>query len=78
VSAAIAAVPADRAGLASGINNTARQTGGAIGIAAYGALAGPPAATAGFVRGLHVAGISTAVLWAAAAVATALFVPSSR
>ena len=77
VSAAIASVPADRAGLASGINNTARQTGGAIGIAAYGALAGPPAATAGFLRGLHVAGVSTAVLWVAAALATALFVPNS-
>jgi DHA2 family methylenomycin A resistance protein-like MFS transporter len=31
VAAAIAAVPAERAGLASAINNTARQAGGAIG-----------------------------------------------
>lgn len=78
VSAAIASVPGDRAGLASGINNTARQTGGAIGIAAYGALAGPPAATAGFMRGLHVAGTATVVLWLLAAVATACFVPNGR
>jgi DHA2 family methylenomycin A resistance protein-like MFS transporter len=63
VSAAIASVPADRAGLASGINNTARQAGGAIGIAAYGAVAGPPTATTHFLRGLHVTGLATAGLW---------------
>ena len=39
VAAAIAAVQEDRAGLASAINNTARQAGGAIGIAACGAIA---------------------------------------
>jgi DHA2 family methylenomycin A resistance protein-like MFS transporter len=74
VAAAIAAVPADRSGLASGINNTARQAGGAVGIAAYGALAGPPSATSAFLRGLHVAGAATAALWVVAAVATAAFV----
>ncbi len=46
VAAAIGAVPADRAGLASAVNNTARQAGGAIGIAAFGALAGQPEARA--------------------------------
>lgn len=78
VSAAIASVPGDRAGLASGINNTARQTGGAIGIAAYGALAGPPTAASAFMRGLHVAGISTVVLWVVAAIATACLIPDKR
>jgi DHA2 family methylenomycin A resistance protein-like MFS transporter len=42
VAAAIAAVPTDRAGLASAVDNTARQAGGAVGIAAFGALAGTP------------------------------------
>ena len=75
VSAAIASVPADRAGLASGINNTARQAGGAIGIAAYGALAGPPGATTHFLRGIHVTGAATAGLWVVVAVLTAALVP---
>jgi DHA2 family methylenomycin A resistance protein-like MFS transporter len=75
VAAAISALPGDRSGLASGINNTARQTGGAIGIAAYGALAGPPGQAAGFLRGLHTAGVATVGIWLAAAVATACFLP---
>lgn len=74
VSAALEAVPADRSGLASGINNTARQAGGAVGIAAYGALAGPPTATASFVRGLQVAGVATAALWLVVALAEASLV----
>ncbi|HET6166113.1 MAG TPA: MFS transporter [Marmoricola sp.] len=77
VSAAIASVPSDRAGLASGINNTARQAGGAIGIAAYGAVAGPPAATSHFLRGIHVTGPVTALLWVAAAACVAVLVPTS-
>ena len=75
VSAALASVPADRTGLASGINNPARQAGGAIGIAAYGALAGRPSATAHFLHGLHVAGIATAGLWVVVAVVSAALVP---
>lgn len=42
VSAAIASVPGDRSGLASAINHTSRQAGGAIGIALAGAIAGTP------------------------------------
>ena len=42
VAAAVASVPRGRAGLASAINNTSRQAGGAIGIAASGAIAGSP------------------------------------
>ena len=37
VSAAMGAVERERAGLASAVNNTARQAGGAVGIAAFGA-----------------------------------------
>ena len=40
VSAATASVPAERAGMAAAVNNTARQAGGAIGIALIGAVAG--------------------------------------
>ncbi|MEU0029299.1 MFS transporter [Streptomyces sp. NPDC006335] len=42
VAAAIATVPAERSGLASAVDNTARQTGGAIGIVVAGAVAGEP------------------------------------
>lgn len=69
VAAAMRAVPADRAGLASATNNTARQAGGAIGIAAYGALAGNPAQHR-FVTGLHWNAAITAGLFIAAAVTT--------
>ena len=40
VSAATASVPAERAGMAAAVNNTARQAGGAIGVALIGAVAG--------------------------------------
>jgi MFS transporter, DHA2 family, methylenomycin A resistance protein len=73
VAAAMRAVPADRAGMASATNNTARQAGGAIGIAALGALAGNPA-HAGFVAGLHAGALVTAGLFAAAAVGTLVLV----
>ncbi|HEX5120763.1 MAG TPA: MFS transporter [Pseudonocardiaceae bacterium] len=74
VAASIAAAPGDRSGLASGMNNTARQAGGAIGIAAYGAIAGQPD-SGHFVTGLHVTGLGTAALFAAAALATVALVP---
>jgi DHA2 family methylenomycin A resistance protein-like MFS transporter len=72
VAAAIAAVPRERGGLASAVNNTARQAGGAIGIAAFGALAGTPAARATFMTGLHRGAVISAVLWLSAAVRVAL------
>jgi MFS transporter, DHA2 family, methylenomycin A resistance protein len=75
VAAAIGAVPADRSGLASGVNNTARQAGGAIGIAAYGALAGTPAAVTSFMSGLHRGAVATVVVWLVAAVAAAFCLP---
>jgi DHA2 family methylenomycin A resistance protein-like MFS transporter len=75
VAAAMRAVDAARAGLASGVNNTARQAGGAIGIATFGALAGAPTDPGAFLAGLHAAALVGAGLYAAAAAATAAFVP---
>lgn len=74
VAAAVAAVGPGRSGLASGANNTARQAAGAVGIAAYGAVAGSPAQQATFVHGLRLAGTGTAVLFVLAAAATVGFV----
>ena len=76
VAAAIAATPADRSGLASGFNNTARQAGGAIGIAAYGAIAGQPDQTRHFLSGIHLTGLLTAGLFALAAIATIALIPT--
>lgn len=66
VAAAVAAVPRERAGLASAVNNTARQTGGAVGIAVAGAIAGQPD-SAGFLRGLHLVALGAAALYVLAA-----------
>jgi MFS transporter, DHA2 family, methylenomycin A resistance protein len=65
VAAAVGAVPGERSGLASATNNTARQAGGAIGIAACGALAGTPGAP-GFLGGFHTVALAVAALFAAA------------
>jgi MFS transporter, DHA2 family, methylenomycin A resistance protein len=75
VAAAIGAVPTDRAGLASGVNNTARQAGGAIGIAAFGALAGEPAMPR-FTAGFHAAAFIAAGLFLASALTTAALIPA--
>jgi MFS transporter, DHA2 family, methylenomycin A resistance protein len=71
VTAAMSALPAERSGLASGINNTARQTGTALGVAVFGAVAGGTAAPDAFIRGVHaLAGLGVAV-WLAVAVLVA-------
>jgi DHA2 family methylenomycin A resistance protein-like MFS transporter len=63
VAAAVGALGPQRAGLASGVNNTARQTGTALGVAVFGAVAGTPAAPGDFVAGLHqLAGLGV-LLW---------------
>jgi DHA2 family methylenomycin A resistance protein-like MFS transporter len=67
VAAAVSAAPARRSGLASAVTNTARQAGGAIGIAVAGAVAGPPASH-GFLSGLHAVAAGSAVLYALTAV----------
>jgi DHA2 family methylenomycin A resistance protein-like MFS transporter len=69
VARAVGSVPRGREGLASAVNNAARQAGGVIGIAAFGALAGTPGG-AGFVTGLHAAALIGAGLFVAAAVAS--------
>ena len=77
VAAAVGAVPSDRAGLGSAVNNTARQAGGAIGIAAFGAVAGKPGAP-GFVGGLHTVALITAALYLAASAASLTALPRAR
>ncbi|WP_413800469.1 MFS transporter [Streptomyces iranensis] len=62
-------VPAHRAGVASGILNTARQIGGALAVAVFGALL---ADHAGFLRGLRTSLIITVVVLLAATAATPL------
>jgi DHA2 family methylenomycin A resistance protein-like MFS transporter len=70
VAAAMAAAPAERSGLAAGVNNTARQAGGALGTAVYGAIAGDPLDPGRFVTGMHTAGLVGAGAWLAALVVT--------
>lgn len=71
VAAAVGAVK-DRSGLASAVNNTARQAGGAIGIAAFGAIAGSASNARLFVSGIHVTGLVSVVLFLVAALSTSL------
>ncbi|WP_410592068.1 hypothetical protein [Amycolatopsis sp. lyj-23] len=54
VTAAVSGIPPERAGIAGGINNTARQAGGALGVAVLGALPG---------SGLPAVGVIAAALW---------------
>jgi DHA2 family methylenomycin A resistance protein-like MFS transporter len=77
VAAAVRTVPARRAGLASAVNNTARQAGGAIGIAAFGAVAGSAAQATTFLAGLHTDALVTVALWLAVAVATLALIPGA-
>jgi MFS transporter, DHA2 family, methylenomycin A resistance protein len=60
VHAAINALPTERAGLASGVNNTARQAVGAVGIAVYSAVLSH---ARGFTTGLHTLGWLGCALW---------------
>ena len=76
VTAAMSAVPPDRSGLASGVNNTARQAAGAIGVAVFGAVAGSPADARAYTGGLHAIAVAAAVLWLAAAALTAWSIPA--
>lgn len=71
VAASMAAAPASRAGLASAVNNTARQAGGAIGIALAGTIAGSPTSP-GFVHGFHTVAVGAAALYLVAAAAVAI------
>jgi DHA2 family methylenomycin A resistance protein-like MFS transporter len=77
VAAAVSGVPAKRSGIASGVNNTARQAFGAIGVAMFGAVVGEPTNHAAFISGLHMVGIIGGALWLSAIVLTAVSVRSS-
>jgi DHA2 family methylenomycin A resistance protein-like MFS transporter len=60
--ATLSAVDASRAGIASGVLNSARQVGGMLGVAIFGYLIRDTAAAA-FMRGMHAAiGISVSLL----------------
>jgi DHA2 family methylenomycin A resistance protein-like MFS transporter len=67
----MSAAPAERSGLASGINNTARQTGTALGVAVFGAVAGSTANPGSFVHGVHVLAGFGAVVWGGVTVVVA-------
>ena len=80
---ALGSAPQHMSGLAAGVNDTFRQAGIAVGVAAFGAMI-PSSAGLGsadpvaFVDGLHVALIVGAVLAAAGAVASARLLGMSR
>jgi DHA2 family methylenomycin A resistance protein-like MFS transporter len=76
VTVAIRAVPPERSGLASGVNNTARQVGTALGIAVFGAIAGAPAHTHHFVTAMRGLGMAAAILWLVVVMLTAVGVKS--
>ncbi len=70
VAAVVRATPPDRAGLATGTSNTARQIGTASGVAIFGAIAGSPAGPH-FIAAIHLLTIASAVAWAGALAVTA-------
>ncbi|MGH2832977.1 MAG: MFS transporter [Solirubrobacteraceae bacterium] len=75
VGAAIAAVSRERSGLASAVNNTTRQAGGAVGIAIAGAIAGQPSSRHVFLAGFHAVALGSAVLYVMAAAVGMALIP---
>jgi DHA2 family methylenomycin A resistance protein-like MFS transporter len=69
VSLLLESVPAERAGVASGVLNAARQLGGALAVAVFGAMV---ADRARFVSGLHTSLLIAAAVVAVSVVATVL------
>ncbi|MFB7505243.1 MFS transporter [Streptomyces broussonetiae] len=69
------AVPAHRAGVASGVFNTSRQVGGALAVAVFGALLTQPA---GFQTGMRESLLIAAVIALAAAAASSRLAPAKR
>ncbi|MGW1757626.1 MFS transporter [Streptomyces mirabilis] len=68
-------VPAERAGVAGGVLNAARQLGGALAVAAFGALV---ADRAGFVDGLHTSLLIAAATVGVTVLATVSLRPAPR
>ncbi len=73
--AVVQSAPGDLAGVASGVLNTARQVGGAIGVALLGSLVAGPAA---LIPGLHLGLGIVAGAFAAGAVVASRYVGSER
>jgi MFS transporter, DHA2 family, methylenomycin A resistance protein len=73
--ATLEAVPAERAGLAAGVLNAWRQVGGALSVAAFGALV---ADRSRFLPGLHACLLLAAALLVLTGVATVLRLPRRR
>lgn len=71
--ALLADLPAERAGLAAGILNSGRQTGGALAVAVFGALV----SAGDFVAGLRISLLISVVLLVATT-AAALTIPAAR
>jgi hypothetical protein len=75
---ALGTVPTEQSGVAAGVNDTFRQAGIAVGVAALGALVPAQAAFGGspqqYVNGLHDALLAGAALAAAGAVAAWLLI----
>jgi EmrB/QacA subfamily drug resistance transporter len=77
-SVALGAVPPEQSGVAAGANDTFRQAGIAVGVAALGALIpahGPSAGAGHYVDGLHHALLAGSALAAAGALAAAFLIP---
>ena len=80
---ALGSVPAEQSGLAAGVNDTFRQAGIAVGVAALGALVPAGDLLSGgsaveYVDGMHVALLAGAGLAAAGAIAGALLIRPRR
>ncbi|MDE1179677.1 MFS transporter [Paraburkholderia sp.] len=75
--AILASVEPQRAGTASAVLNTARQAGGAVGVAVFGALVSRPE-SAQVVAGLHIAAMVSATLLATGVVLGALVHPDAH
>jgi predicted MFS family arabinose efflux permease len=80
---ALGSVPAEQSGLAAGVNDTFRQAGIAVGVAALGALVPAGDLLSGgsaveYVEGMHVALLAGAGLAAAGAIAGALLIRPRR
>ena len=83
IAVALEAVPGDQSGLAAGVNDTFRQAGVAVGVAALGALVPAEAALGGgspveYVEGFRDAALAGAGLVGIGAVVTALLLRTRR
>lgn len=68
VALAMQSSPAELSGIASGINNTARQAASAVGVAVFGALVGTSSSPTGFAHGMRLCAVVSVAVWALALV----------